>query len=347
MVLCSHQFALLFMPEPRPLGLFTLGTLGVLIFFVVSGYLVAQSWDRDANVWRFALRRFLRIWPGLAVVVALTVFVAGPIFTSLPLRSYFQEGQTWKYFGQLVLSVELYLPGVFQDNVWKVVNGSLWTIPIEVRWYGILMLAGMLGLLHVRMRHLLLAVILGYAGYIFLIFDVQHNPAASFPQPAFGCEYGCFFCYGAVLFRWQSYWRRRPGITLLGLCVVSALALACGYRYLAVYLLLPFLVIWFGNLSTPVLSQAGRFGDLSYGIYIYAYLVQQSVIAMIGYHHSYGLTLVLSVVVTVACAIASWHLVEKPALSLKRNLGSRQRDDLPGAIPAPSAKPVISGSELP
>lgn len=327
MVLCSHQYALLFRPEPRPFGLFTLGTLGVLIFFSVSGYLVAQSWDRDPHAWRFAARRFLRIWPGLAVVVMLTVFCVGPVFSRLPLGEYFRSEMTWKYLLQLCLQVELYLPGVFESNPWHVVNGSLWTIPIEVKWYAILIVAGVCGLLLRRARYVLLAGVLLYAIYIFGVFDVQHNPLANFPLPAFGCEYGCFFCYGVLLQRWRQVWERHPLLTLACLTLLAAALVVLDRQYAAVYVLLPFAVIGFGSLSTPLLREAGRYGDVSYGIYIYAYMVQQAVIAVIGIRHAYALSLSVSMAITLACAFASWRLVERPALDLKRYLRTPIRID--------------------
>jgi len=325
MVLCSHQLALLFRPEPRPFGLFTLGTLGVLIFFSVSGYLVAQSWDRDPNVWRFAVRRFLRIWPGLAVVVLLAVFCVGPLFSKLPLSDYFQTAGTWKYLWLLSLRTELYLPEVFNNNPWHVVNGSLWTIPIEVEWYGILLAAGLCGLLRRRARLLALAIVVLYATYIYGVFDVQHNTLANYPAPAFGCEYGTFFCYGVLLHRLRYVWERSVVPVLACLALLTGILVALDHQYAAVYVLLPFLVIWFGSLSTPLIRQAGRYGDLSYGIYIYAYMVQQAVIAVIGFHHLYVVTLSASMAVTLACAFASWRLIERPALGLKRHLRVRSR----------------------
>jgi peptidoglycan/LPS O-acetylase OafA/YrhL len=323
MVLCSHQFALLFRPEPHPFGLFTLGTLGVLIFFSVSGYLVAQSWDSDPHVWRFAARRFLRIWPGLAVVVLFAVLCVGPLFSQLPISDYFQTAKTWRYLWLLCLRVQLYLPEVFKNNPWNVVNGSLWTIPVEVKWYGILLAAGICGLLRWRTRVLMLAMVVLYATYIYGVFDVQHNPLANYPLPAFGCEYGTFFCYGVLLHRWRHVWEKSVVPVLACLALLAGILVAMDHQYAAVFVLLPFVVIWFGSLSTPLVREAGRYGDLSYGIYIYAYMVQQAVIAVIGFHHSYVVSLSVSMAVTLTCAFASWRLIERPALNLKRHLRVR------------------------
>lgn len=341
MVLCSHQFALLGQPEPQPFGLLRLGTLGVLMFFSLSGYLVAQSWERDPHPWRFAVRRFLRIWPALAVVVVLAAVCMGPAYSTLPAEDYFRSTTTWRYLRQLYLQTELFLPGVFETHPIKVVNGSLWTIPIEVSWYGILLIAGICGLLRERARYVWLAIVAAYAVYIYAVFDVQHNPLAGYLQPKFGTEYGSFFCYGVVLHRWRHVWRRHVAVTLLAATCVASVAVWMNHAYAALFVLLPLLVVWLGQLSTPVLRGAGRFGDLSYGIYIYAFLVQQAVIAGLGVHHSYALMLALSMGATLVCAWLSWHLIERPVLSLKQRLRN------PGSVAEPVGASSAAWSATP
>lgn len=348
MVLCSHQMALTGRSEPRPFDLLSFGTLGVLIFFAVSGYLVAQSWDRDPHVLRFAAKRFLRVWPGLAVVTVVAALVVGPLVTQSTLHDYLRSPVTRDYFSQLYLGIRFFLPGVFKQNMWPVVNGSLWTIPIEVHWYGFLLLAGLCGLLRERLRYVLLALIVLYAIYIFGVFDVQHNPLARFPLPAFGCEYGSYFCYGVVLYHFRDAWRSHAGWLTAGLVAAAALMVALDHGYTALFLLLPWLVIRFGTASTPVLRRAGRFGDFSYGIYIYAYLMQQLTTSLIGANHPYWLGLIVSATCTLVCAVLSWHLIERPALTLKRHLpgATRPAGDVPGiANEAPHlASPALASS---
>lgn len=327
MVLCAHQYALLFQPEPKPFGLVTLGTFGVLIFFTTSGYLVAQSWERDPNGWRFAVRRFLRIWPALAVVTLMTVFCLGPAFTDLGVSDYFRSTATWTYLKYIYLSTNLYLPGVFESNPWHVVNGSLWTILIEVKWYGILLAAGLCGLLRPRLGYLALLIVALYAAYIYFVWDVQHNVQSAYPRPQFGCEYGTFFCYGAMLHFFRHAWVGRAVVVMAGLLLIAGVLVVLNYQYAALYTCLPFVLIWGGGKSSPLLRQAGRFGDFSYGIYLYAYPVQQGVISIMGIHHSYWVMLLISFVVTTIFAACSWHLVERPVLALKRYLRPEAKCD--------------------
>ncbi|BBO60091.1 acyltransferase [Mycoavidus sp. B2-EB] len=314
LVLFSHQFALTGRLEPN-IGVQSLGGLGVLIFFSISGYLVAQSWERDPSAWRFLAKRVLRIWPGLIVVTVVTALLLGPSVSTLSFRGYFLSSAMWDFFSNLKLTVRFELPGVFTDNPYpRAVNGSLWTLPIEFRWYLILLVLGMVGLL--RHQSLLLIGAVALAVFIFVIHDVQHNP-----QRKPSLELGAFFCYGVCLHYFRDFWSMWPKLVLAIFGLVGAIFVAIGYEYAALFLVLPMLVIFFGSASTPFIRRAGRFGDISYGLYIYAFPVQQTVIMLTGNLLSIWVTLVISTIVTVGLAFLSWHLAERPALLLKRKLG--------------------------
>jgi len=293
-----------------------LGKIGVMVFFALSGYLVAQSWERDPQVWRFLARRALRIWPGLICVVLLMVFALGPAVTTLPLREYFLDPQTLQYLGHLFLFISEELPGVFQGQAIERVNGPLWTIPIEVGWYIVLGLLGAAGLL--RPRWTLAALLVLGTAYVFGIYGAGNEDSLPFWE----LELGLFFLYGSALHYGRSWWasRRRPVALLL--LAAALLSDALGQQYLGILIFLPYAVILVGEASTPVLRRAGRWGDLSYGIYIYSFPLQQTVI----WATANGLGLLsggaLSLALTLLCAALSWHGVEKPALALKNHLGA-------------------------
>ena len=152
MVLYSHHFILAGRPEePKVFGIISFGHLAVVMFFSLSGYLVTQSWQSDPHIFRFAMRRILRIWPALAAAVIFCALILGPLVTSSPLIDYFENGGTWSYFKNLIIPRAFHLPGVFENNPYPLsVNGSLWTIPIEVLCYMVLGAAGFLGLMKKR-----------------------------------------------------------------------------------------------------------------------------------------------------------------------------------------------------
>jgi peptidoglycan/LPS O-acetylase OafA/YrhL len=145
-VLMTHSFVLSSgNPDDEPLrqtlGM-TLGSIAVDVFFVTSGLLVTASLLRSESVVAFAWSRCLRIFPGLLVMLVLTVFLLGPLFTTLQPASYLLDPRTHAYLikgATLVTGILDRLPGVFESNPYPAsINGSLWTMPYEVRMYVLL-----------------------------------------------------------------------------------------------------------------------------------------------------------------------------------------------------------------
>lgn len=129
LVIVSHQMFFAGRAEPFIEGR-TLGTIAVLAFLLISGYLVAESWYRDPHLVRFLLRRFLRIWPALAVAT-FVIGLAGLALTTLSVRQYFGDAW-WRFVGNnLRLRTVYELPGVFAESpalAMRAVNGSWWSI---------------------------------------------------------------------------------------------------------------------------------------------------------------------------------------------------------------------------
>src|SRR5207249_10761658 len=108
MVILAHSFPVgAGLPDPtwqRNNFIISFGSAAVCIFFVISGYLVSNSWIRDPNPIRFTVRRVARIWPGLLVMLLLTTFVVGSAVSTLPLSGYLTDPGTWRYLlGSTVL----------------------------------------------------------------------------------------------------------------------------------------------------------------------------------------------------------------------------------------------------
>ncbi len=320
-VMVSHQHALSGLPEPTVLNLDSLGGIGVLTFFSISGFLVAQSWVADPNVWRFAAKRLLRIWPGLAVAIFLTAVVLGPAVSTLTLVEYFNDPLLGSYAGNLIFDFRDHLPLEFVGNARPIpVNGSLWTIPLELQCYVGLALLGLVGCL--RYRWLLPALTAGSALVVYLVLaPIYLQTPERLPlrvDQAYLLHFGLFFFAGASFNQLRlADHPRRALSTLIGFYLFGALAFVLGAPLLALWLVLPISVVLVGQASTPVLRRAGRFGDLSYGLYIYAFPVQQTLIWQLKDRLSWGALLALTIATTTVLAFASWHLVEKRALRLK------------------------------
>lgn len=310
-VLVSHHFALTAQAEPSFLGLHSWGGVAVIVFFVISGYLVTSSWYNDPSFLRFSQRRILRIWPALTVVVVLTAYGLGAWLTNLPLMEYWTHRATLDYLLTLKMNVHFVLPGVFENNPYaRGVNGSLWTIPLEVRCYVVMALAGLLGLM--RVRNLWLVLIAAY-----MVWFLAKGSADVTGKMNYGRELSAFFLAGSALYVLQPRWKSRPIAWILAaLSGATALWLG-GWRHTALLLLLPILVLYIGTNSTPVIRRFGRWGDPSYGIYLIAYPAQQSVIHFLWPELGFGGTMALATAITVVLAYVSWHCIEKVALKLK------------------------------
>lgn len=333
-VLLSHSYPLALGPkavEPfqATLGM-TLGTLAVGIFFTISGYLVTASLVSRPSLTDFALARARRIYPGLWVAIALTVVVLGAAVTTLGLMEYLSHPRTWFYVlknGTLLFGFVDRLPGVFAELPYPgVVNGSLWTLPIEVRLYVALM-ALQAALLWWRRRWAgapLGPVLLAVAAACVAAVAWQGAAASS------ALRFSAMFFIGAALQLYRQKVRfGYPGLLaaplLLAACSVDAGLFAPAFVGAGAYL-----VLCVAHLPGEWLRRYNRLGDYSYGLYIYAFPVQQLVVSAspgIGVAALFA----ASAAGTLVLAVLSWHLVESPVLRgasvFRRRRGAMQ----PGA----------------
>lgn len=286
-VLLSHSFALVHgtgdaEPMRASLGV-DFGSIAVDIFFLTSGFLVTGSLLRRQSVVDFLWARFLRIYPALWVMLALTVFVLGPSLTTLPVTEYLTSSRTAAYLircAALLPRVEYLLPGVFESNPYKgAVNGSLWSMPLELRMY-----------------------LIGY-------HYVAHE-ASVFAKLFF------MFFTGASFFVLRTRIDLSRTIFWFG---VGALVFSTVHRelFFATYhLTLAYLVFYVAFVPAGAVRRYNRVGDYSYGVYIYAFPVQQTVIALHPGVSVFGVVVTASAV-TLALAACSWHFLEQNALTLK------------------------------
>ena len=347
MVLVSHSFALTGHPEPI-LGNSTLGTVAVDIFFVTSGFLITSSLLNRRSAVDFVWGRVLRIYPALLVNVILIVFVLGPAFTILPLNSYFHSRETYQYLvrcATLVRSVAFSLPGVFEHNTYpRAVNSSLWTLPIELRMYLNLLCLWLavrvVGKISPRLevRRLFTWIVLGWTlASCFLSFKQASFPLIS--SLIFYSPYLSFmFFMGAsayVLKEWV-----RLSSTAAWICV-AALGCAVVQKQLFEWIfmaVLVYIVLTAAFLPAGILRKYNLLGDYSYGVYIYAFPVQQAIAAI---HPGISTVVLLAIAspVTLALSVLSWHLLEKRFLAKKTYWAQYTRRLISGGIPA-NTEPV-------
>ncbi len=326
LVLYSHHFALWGRPEPQALT-GSYGGLGVAIFFALSGYLVSRSFANDPHAGRFLVRRLLRIMPGLTVNVLVCVLVFGLLMTALSTGDYLHHPWTSQYLLNLLFHPQFVLPGVLeQPRASNAINGSLWTLPFEMAAYLLLAALGSVVGRHLRwLSPLLLVAAIAVAvswhppqPVVFWGNDLRHLPA-----------FLAYFFFGATLAHGGERLLRSPW--LLALPVAFVLVPHEVTRVVLVSLLALGLAVQIGR--QPIADRLALRHDCSYGVYLYAYPVQQAVIAQFG-QLGFWPTMALAALLTWICAWLSWTFIESPALKLKPR--GPARDDAAGA-PADAA----------
>lgn len=317
-VLVGHAVPLTGRGDPPTIAGVPFFDLAVYAFFSMSGFLIATSWVDRPQAWSFFRRRTLRIFPALIAVVVLCVFALGPAFTTLRTSEYFASADTWTYLSNVTLMASYDLPGVFEDNPIGVVNGSLWTLGPEFICY-LLVLA--VGLGAGRWAHasasrfrLVSYLVLGSSlGSTALLFPTLGKGIVS---AALAMVY---FFAAAALAEIAHGRGRLPLWPLPGLFIVWAASwyLVPGSFVALGWLVFPYVLIAIGQVSLPLFRRAARFGDASYGIYLWAFPVQQAVWLILP---NVPLAINISIVAVTAALFgyASWHLIEKRALAFAR-----------------------------
>jgi len=337
MVIFSHAYPLTLGAENRQddptviltNGQFTTGMMGVAMIFVISGFFVTASLLRSRDWSKFVKARALRIFPGLLVVVLLSMFVLGPLVTSLPLTEYFTHPDTYNYLKVMFLAKTAYfLPGVFDTNVFQdAVNGSLWTLFFSFSFYMMLAVMFLLGIL--RRRALILAGALSLMfirGSLLFIYpntgmDIsimeQLNAFWTIPSIYYGSQLLMYFLTGVSFFMYKEY----VVLTRRWMLIILATAPLAVFAHLwEIWMVTAgtYIMFYFATSERSPLQNWAKYGDYSYGVYIFGFPIQQTVTYLAGGTMDPMANFFISLPIVCAISLASWRWVEKPALRLRK-----------------------------
>ena len=295
----------------------TFGTLGVDGFFILSGYLIVQSWLGDPELINFLRKRVLRIVPGYLVAVVLSTLAVGLL---APGVDHFFRGLGVHFFNSVVLLSSPMTPPVFPGHPYAMVNGAMYTIGYEFRCYLLVALLGLCGLLR-RPILVLIGTFLLLSSLLYAApFERMHWPRhveAVIGQPSIAFRLTAVYLVGCCfyLFRERIVFRRSfavATVVLMVACFIFApsrgeLAMVLGGGYLMFYL---------GRMHLSWLEGMSRLPDISYGIYLYGWPVESLWIWF--QRGSPWIAFLGSTIMCFALGWLSWHFFERPALTLKQ-----------------------------
>lgn len=299
----------------------SLAELAVDIFFVASGFLVTQSILTRGSLVAYSISRGLRIYPALIVVVCLSALVLGPLVTALPASEYFSTRSVFSYifFDASALDpfhTRFELPGVFTGNPYPaVVNASLWTLPWEVWMY--ILLAGIFVARLLRSAGLATIWLLLMAGHAASMFDIIDFGL----RGEIALRFLSYFFTGALFYRYRDMLPLTPFRQAI-LTAVFVVVTLMARNAVLLPIFLAHTTLFLALHKPLVVKRLSKGADFSYGLYLYAYPVQQLLVMALGPHDPYLHTL-LAFALTVPLAAFSWYLIEKPALALKPILIAR------------------------
>ncbi|MBP1000336.1 acyltransferase family protein [Serratia fonticola] len=292
------------------------GGVAVKTFFLISGLLVTNSILSNGRILNYIGSRFFRVYPAYAVTIIITALLIGPWLSNLSFVDYFSSRDVWLYvLRTLKLDVQYTLPGVFENNNINAVNGSLWTIPMELKAYFYLLLIYLFSLVFGPYKKIFIGLISlailvePFTPFKGILISKSNDPSIYLLYPFFSI--GCLI---AIL---------KDKATTNSLLIISGLSLllffTCNDEKLKTalfYLFFTVSLLYFASIS--LLQKLKIKHDISYGIYLWAFPTQQIVASI--YSSSPYMNILISILISSAIAYLSFRAIEKPSMLINKRI---------------------------
>lgn len=282
------------------------GELAVNMFFLISGFLITMSWIKNPDTFGYFLKRIFRIFPGLIGLFIFVLFIIGPIISP----------NTSDYISSL--SVNLILKDLVQMNISKetanfifdnlplqAINGSLWTLKYEFYAYILVAVLGISKILNVK-------VIASSLVFFFVVYMGQNMGILELTRAVQIPRLMTYFMLGALFFLLRDKILLNKSISLI-MIVILVCSIWLNIAEVGMVFAISYLVFVFAYSPHIKLNNFSRYGDLSYGMYIYAFPIQQSILSLFRYI-GFELYMLITFLITIFFAYISWRLIEEPSL---------------------------------
>lgn len=301
---------------------FPLGAHAVHIFFALSGFLIAASWQSRPEALHFFTGRFLRLYPAL-IAVTLAVLIFAALFLSRPINLLYPlSPEAIMFFARTVFLLDgggSIASVLSQDEISGAILATVWTLRFEVLCYFAIPIFMMLAGKRRDVLGISAALVLVMAG-IWLVTRDAHYLQMGFLDSMARFMFAFYLGVLAWIFR-----KHIPisGFVLAALTAAAFLGLGTRLSQPLEILAVAYFTFWVGSFHFGALTEAANREDLSYGIYLMGYPIQQAVLGLLpGDQQSAWTNISVIMLIAVPLAFASWRLLERPALQHRAALVS-------------------------
>ncbi|MEN3322516.1 acyltransferase [Mariniflexile soesokkakense] len=296
-------------------GQLVLARIGLDGFFIISGFFIFQSLQRSKSLLDYFKKRFLRLFPALFVVLLITLMLAPFVYEGT--MPFYKNIEVYTY---LPNNLSLYnfqpvIKGIFNQNPYHSINGSLWTIRYEFSLYIALALLFFFRK-NTDIAKCILITSLAVLIIIYNFFLGRFAGASVLGMLGYEIlDLGTFFVCGSTLAAFDFEKIKTKWLLLLA-TLIFVVSIYFNFYSMVKHLILPIIILLIGFTPLPFFSTFGKIGDMSYGIYIYSFPVQQTLMYFFRLD-AYQL-MIYSLMASIMFGCLSWHLVEKRVLRLKK-----------------------------
>jgi peptidoglycan/LPS O-acetylase OafA/YrhL len=295
----------------------SLGSFAVNLFFLISGYLIVKSWDKNENAWSFLSNRILRIYPGFIVASIISCFVIGALADN---THYFEQFK-YKYFifNLLVLKIPI-TPKIFKASHYPYINGAMWTINNEFICYLLVLVLGILSFVKNKIGWIVFFTTFFSAIFLVNLFHVKiiNNFLSNyFVADFFDVKLIFSFFIGGTYYLFGKNFLNRKSIFIVSTVLMFIFLFKNLFIDYTIPLFVGYIVLSIAESTIPLLSEFNTLPDISYGVYLYGWPITKFLI----YSQpkiNYWLLNVESLILAILLGLFSWYLVEKPFIRLKK-----------------------------
>lgn len=286
-------------------GQIGLGGLAVGVFFFSGGLFIARSVEKNKEARKYFYARVIKIFPPLILVIVTSIIVFGLFFSTLKLLPFLLNKGTWIYLLNAILIPIHSLPGVFVNNIYgDVVNGALWTLPVEFACYIAVFIGYKINILTKKIS-LIWAMLLAVA---FFAFNYSGNimllSVSYYIQPVIIFGVGVLY----YIFREDIIINKNYGILSFVLFILSIIF---GIGRVGQILFFPYCFMCLIMATKQCSVEVAKLGNLSYGIYLVGFPIQQALVAINGGSMDVYMNMSMALMLSIVIAIFVYFLVEK------------------------------------